>query len=192
VGASAPYRNGHTIPAIQECDSSALSGWSGLPPDRVPVPVQRAYKLTVTAVSPSGVLVEHQPIRVSYELVVTVFGVTGELEFLAGSVCPEGDKGVCVKIPDLRAGTYRGTVEGRAPTAGAAAPINLQLVTWPMCPNDKPECFPDKVILAHGDRSLPGTGCRSIRHQHRFVQSLEDARGSSGYREDILTIVARG
>lgn len=48
-------------------------------PEIPPTPVQRSYQLTVTSVSPSGVLLEHQPISVTYALTVTQFGIRDSL-----------------------------------------------------------------------------------------------------------------
>jgi hypothetical protein len=97
-------------------------------PEIPPTPIQRSYQLTVTSVSPGGVLLEHQPISVTYALTVTQFGFRGQLEPLAASVCPAGDKGVCVSIPNVNPGSYRGTIQTFAPAAGQSAPIKIRLV----------------------------------------------------------------
>jgi hypothetical protein len=131
----------------------------GLPiPDGVKiVEKERDYDLKIVSVSPTEALLEHQPIRIQYELHVREVGVLGDLTpaTLRGAVCPVSNKGTCSMIADLQPDhTFNGVIEAFAPPAGRAAPVAIKLVTEAQCTN-VPDCFAETILSLSDDFGLP-------------------------------------
>jgi hypothetical protein len=97
--------------------------------------IPRNLELTIVSVSPSHNVLEHQAIQIDYRLVVSLTGVVPNPPPLSVAVCPESNEGTCFVIPDVQPRQYHGTIEARAPAAGAETPVRIQLVSPPPCPS---------------------------------------------------------
>jgi len=118
------------------------------------VPVGRSYDLRVLSIQPTAALVEHQDIVVEFQLVVSKFGIVGQLKPQAGQVCGANHRGTCVSFASLDPGrTYRGRLTTLAPAASRNADIAILLEAPQQC---KPgiECFGTE-LLAEGHAPRP-------------------------------------
>jgi hypothetical protein len=105
------------------------------PPGGATEVIPRNLELTIVSVSPSRNVLEHQAIQIAYRLLVSLTGVVPNPPPLSAAVCPESNEGTCFVIPDVQPREYHGTIEARAPAAGAEKPVRIQLVSPPPCPS---------------------------------------------------------
>ena len=143
------------------------------------------FELEITDVSPKGILLEHQPIQVSFRVRDSKVGVVGTLSPLDVSVVGASKHGTSYKISGaMPPRTYAGTIQSLAPAAGAAVPVRIVLVT-PQKAEPGREPFGDdelasaEVLLpvaARYEVEITGFSIEHTRAQHEDTVKI-DLRG---------------